>query len=61
MLSSSSSPCLSGRLHRELNETERDETDIRTLSLSVKIQPVDALQENKDKEMIDIRSFPEIA
>jgi len=48
-------------LHRELNETERDETDIRTLSLSVKIQPVDALQENKDKEMIDIRSFPEIA
>ena len=58
MISSSTDPCLSGRVLRELNETERDETIEMRTSLSIKGQPVDALTESD--QSIDIRSLPEI-
>jgi len=61
MISSSSDPCLSGRVLRDLNEAEREETELMRQSLSIRVQPVDALTESKRDQTIDIRTNPEIA
>jgi len=57
MISSSSDPCLSGRWLRELNETERDETEEMRASLSIKVKNLDPYSESD--QSIDIRTQPE--
>jgi len=61
MISSSSDPCLSGRVLRDLNEAEREETELMRQTLSIRVQPVDALTESGRDQTIDIRTLPEIA
>ncbi len=56
MLSSASAPCLSGRKNRNLNEQEREQTELRRKVYSVPVVPVDPLTETDEK--IDIRALP---
>jgi len=56
VLSSASAPCLSGRKNRDLNEQEREQTEIRRRVYSVPVVPVDPLTETDEK--IDIRTLP---
>jgi hypothetical protein len=58
MLSSASDPVLSGKVLRELNEAEREETIFRNSSLSVPVDPVDP--RTKTDEKVDLRSRQEM-
>ena len=53
VLSSMSTPCMSGQLNRDINTAEMDETILNKKVYSIPVQPVDILTDT-DKR-VDIR------